>query len=276
MTLHVHPDTQKLLDVFMKDAPHAIILTGKKGVGLGTITHDIAKKSKKIVLTVLPEKDEKVDIEKGTITVQSIRRLYDITKTIEPNGRIIVIDYAERMGAPAQNAFLKLLEEPVEGTQFILLTHQPELLLPTIISRSQLAVVKPVDNKVSQQIINELKITDPTKQAQLLFIAGGLPAELHRLASDDDYFQARAQVVKDAREFVTGSAYSRLQLAHKYKNDRNGALILVEDASRMVQKNLASGGSESLVKTLQRLEKLHLRLSEQGNVKLQLSSAISL
>lgn len=276
MTLHVHPDTQKILDVFMKDAPHAIILTGKKGVGLATITNDFAKKSKKIVLTVLPEKDEKVDIEKGTITVQSIRRLYDITKTIEPNGRIIVIDYAERMGVPAQNAFLKLLEEPVEGTQFILLTHQPEVLLPTIRSRSQLAMVKPVDSSVSQQIINELKVTDSTKQAQLLFIAGGLPAELHRLANDDDYFQSRAQIVKDAREFVTGSPYGRLLLAHKYKNDRNGALVLVEDASRMVQKNLASGGSENLVKTLQRLEKLHLRLSEQGNVKLQLSSAISL
>lgn len=276
MTLHVHPDTQKILDVFMKDAPHAIILTGKKGVGLATITNDFAKKSKKIVLTVLPEKDEKVDVEKGTITVQSIRRLYDITKTIEPNGRIIVIDYAERMGVPAQNAFLKLLEEPVEGTQFILLTHQPEVLLPTIRSRSQLAMVKPVDGSVSQQIINELKVTDSTKQAQLLFIAGGLPAELYRLANDDDYFQSRAQIVKDAREFVTGSPYGRLLLAHKYKNDRNGALVLVEDASRMVQKNLASGGSENLVKTLQRLEKLHLRLSEQGNVKLQLSSAISL
>lgn len=276
MTLHVHPDTQKILDVFMKDAPHAIILTGKKGVGLATITNDFAKKSKKIVLTVLPEKDEKVDIEKGTITVQSIRRLYDITKTIEPNGRIIVIDYAERMGVPAQNAFLKLLEEPVEGTQFILLTHQPEVLLPTIRSRSQLAMVKPVDSSVSQQIFNELKVTDSTKQAQLLFIAGGLPAELYRLANDDAYFQSRAQIVKDAREFVTGSPYGRLLLAHKYKNDRNGALVLVEDASRMVQKNLASGGSENLVKTLQRLEKLHLRLSEQGNVKLQLSSAISL
>lgn len=276
MQLHVHPDTQKILDVFMKDAPHAIILTGKKGVGLATITKDFVKKSKKIVLTVLPEKDEKIDIEKGTITVQSIRRLYDITKTIEPNGRIIVIDYAERMGVPAQNAFLKLLEEPVEGAQFILLTHQPEALLPTILSRSQLATVKPVDVQVSQQIIHDLKVTEPTKQAQLLFIASGLPAELHRLVADEAYFQGRAQVVKDAREFVTGNPYSRLLLAHKYKNDRNGALVLVEDAARMVQKNLASGGSESLVKTLQRLEKLHLRLSEQGNVRLQLSSVISL
>ena len=276
MKLFVHPDTKRSLDVFIRDAPHAVILTGKTGVGLATIATDFSKQAKAITYTVLPEKDEKIDLEKGTITVQSIRRLYDLTRTIEPSGRIIVIDYAERMAAPAQNAFLKLLEEPIEGTRFMLLTHQPELLLPTIRSRSQQLMVKPVSTEVSNEVLDALKVYDATKRAQLLFIAGGLPAEITRLAADEAYFTQRASVVKDARQFVTGSAYDRLLLANKYKNDRVGALTLLSDAAKMLQKSLADGGDEATLRALQRIEAVHKRVTEQGNIRLQLSSALNL
>ncbi len=276
MKLFIHPDTKRSLDVFMRDAPHAVILTGNTGVGLATIAADFAKQSKNILYTVLPEKDEKIDLEKGTITVQSIRRLYDLTKTVEPNGRIIVIDYAERMGIPAQNAFLKLLEEPVEGTRFVLLTHQPGLLLPTIISRSQQLTVKPISLEASNELLDALKVFDVTKRAQLLFIASGLPAELSRLVADDAYFASRALIVKDARQFVTGTAYDRLLLANKYKNDRPGALMLLSDAAKMLQKTLADGGVESTLRAVSRVELVHKRITEQGNIRLQLSSALNL
>jgi DNA polymerase-3 subunit delta' len=274
--LFIHPDTQRSLDVFMRDAPHAVILTGRAGVGLATIATNFAKQSKNILYTVLPEKDEKIDLEKGTITVQSIRRLYDLTKTIEPNGRIIVIDYAERMGTPAQNAFLKLLEEPVEGTRFLLLTHQPGLLLPTILSRSQQLTVRPVSTEGSNELLDALKVFDATKRAQLLFIANGLPAELSRLVADDAYFTARASIVKDARQFVTGTAYDRLLLANKYKSDRTGALTMLSDAAKMLQKTLADGGVESTLRAVTRVELIHKRITEQGNIRLQLSSALNL
>lgn len=251
-------------------------MTGEPGVGLVTVAKQAVASLKGTVEIVLPEKDEKVDIEKGTITVQSIRRLYDSTKTVSPSGRIIIIDYAERMGVPAQNAFLKLLEEPPANTRFMLLTHQPSSLLPTISSRSQQVIVKPISHEQSQALLNELKVTDTTKRSQLLFIAEGLPAELTRLVADDAYFTQRAQIVKDAREYITSTAYTRLILANKYKNNREAALILINDASRMLQKTLANGGNEATILTVERLVKLHKRLSEQGNVRLQLSSALVL
>lgn len=271
MTLFVHPDTQKALDAFLEDAPHALIMSGKRGVGLATIAADFAKKSNKILYTVLPEKDEKIDLEKGTITVQSIRRLYDITKTAEPNGRVIIIDYAERMTHSAQNAFLKLLEEPVEGTQFVLLTHDMGALLPTIISRSQHLMVKPVSLEASNTALDELKISDATKRTQLLFIASGLPAELHRLVAHQDAFDARVQIVKDAREYISGSSYARLKIALRYKNNRAGALVLLEDAVRMLHTSLIKDDAPKTIKTIEKMSKLHTRITEQGNVRLQLS-----
>src|SRR5690606_41517756 len=65
-----------------------------------------------------------------------IRRLYDLART-KGSKKYIIIDYAETMAKPAQNAFLKLLEEPNDQIHFILLSHQPQSLLPTIMSRSE-------------------------------------------------------------------------------------------------------------------------------------------
>lgn len=272
--LAIHPQSQQLLEATLKQKPHALLLTGAPGVGLTTVAREYTASMGSPVLTVLPEKDEKVNIEKGTITVDSIRRLYDTTRTIEPHGRVIIIDYAERMAPAAQNAFLKLLEEPSEGTRFILLTHQPALLLRTITSRAQQVALKPITSQQSAALLDELSVTDQTKRAQLLFIAEGLPAELTRLAQDETAFEARASLVKDARSLVTGSAYDRLLLAKKHKDSREDALTLIGDAMKLLQRTIAASGDVASLRMLTRLERVHKRLTEQGNVRLQLSATV--
>ncbi len=274
MSLVVHPESQRILDAILRGAPHAVLVSGPAGVGLSTIARHYAKESAAQLITVLPEKNEKIDVEKGTITVESIRRLYDVTRTIEPSGRIIVIDYAERMAPAAQNAFLKLLEEPSEGTRFMLLTHQPEWILPTISSRAQRVDVRPITLDQSNELLNGLGVTDATKRTQLLFIAQGLPAELTRLVGDDVAFEARASLIKDARSLVTGSAYERLLIAKQYKDSRENALILLEDALKLLRRTVAANGDAASLRAITRFEVIHKRLSEQGNVRLQLSATV--
>lgn len=59
-----------------------------------------------------------------------------IHRTAAPNGwKLAVIVDAERMNVQAQNAFLKTLEEPPPNTLLLLLSTQPQQLLPTIQSR---------------------------------------------------------------------------------------------------------------------------------------------
>ncbi len=274
MSLFIHPDSQRVLQAVMEARPHAILLTGPYGVGLSTIGQHYAKEAGGQVVTVLPEKESKIDVEKGSITVESIRRLYDLTRTIEPAGRVIVIDYAERMAPAAQNAFLKLLEEPTEGTRFLILTHQPELMLPTVMSRSQQIDLRPITPEQSKELLDALQVADATKRAQLLFIAEGLPAELTRLVQDEDGFTARATLVKDARGLVTGSAYERLLLAKKYKDSRADALTLIEDALKLLKRTIATNGDTASLRMMTRFEVIHKRLSEQGNVRLQLSATV--
>ena len=59
------------------------------------------------------------------------------TKSFEGGRRVCLIMDAERMGTQAQNALLKLLEEPPDDMVLLLCSSQPEGLLPTIHSRCQ-------------------------------------------------------------------------------------------------------------------------------------------
>ena len=267
-----NPASEQQLLSYASHLPGALLITGQEGIGLTEAAKYVSRTSKAITYTVLPEKDEKVDIEKGSITIDSIRRLYKLTKTIEPNGRVIVIDYAERMAKPAQNAFLKLLEEPTEGTHFILLTHQPGLLLPTILSRTQRLDLRLITKEQSSELLDSLKVRDDRQRAQLLFIAGGLPAELTRLVEDAKYFEHRSGIIKDAREYVTGNSYTKLLIAKKYKDNRGEALILLSDAMRLLQNTLVQGGDQATIATITQLEQIYGRIQGNGNIRLQLAS----
>lgn len=270
---YTHPTSQARLEALITDLPQSMLISGPAGVGLTGVAEYFATSLKTPLQVILPEKDDKVDIEKGVISVDSIRRLYDMTKTIETGHRIIAIDYAERMGHQAQNAFLKLLEEPGLHTHFVLLSHEPSRLLPTILSRVQILELRPITSEQSERLLDDLKITDAKKRTQLLFMATGLPAELTRLATDQDYFESRAQIVRDARQFVQGNAYERLKVSQKYKDDRLKALLLLSDAMKMIQKAVREGNSE-LVPVINSLLKAYDRIEANGNVRLQLSVAM--
>ncbi len=55
----------------------------------------------------------------------------------EGRARVFVVRRAEELSISAANALLKTLEEPIDKMHFILLTSQPDALLPTILSRVQ-------------------------------------------------------------------------------------------------------------------------------------------
>lgn len=83
--------------------------------------------------------DEKQGNKKASnkITVAQVRELMDFVNlsTHRHGMRVILIHPAEAMNPNAANALLKTLEEPAPSTLFILVTHNPQQLLPTIRSR---------------------------------------------------------------------------------------------------------------------------------------------
>lgn len=70
----------------------------------------------------------------------SIDRIREVSRSIfqtshEGGWKICVVSGADRITVQAGNAFLKTLEEPSKNTVFMLLTENPQALLPTILSR---------------------------------------------------------------------------------------------------------------------------------------------
>lgn len=274
MNVIIHPASAAILEKMSVALPHAVMLSGQAGLGVSTIAMDIATKQTKTPSIVLPEKDDKIDLEKGTITVDSIRRLYTETRTRQSAKRVIVIDYADRMTHQAQNAFLKLLEEPSESTHFILASHQPDRLLATVLSRVQHFQLSPATTEQSNALLDNLAITDLTKRTQLLFMADGLPAELHRLCADDAYFERRATMMRDARQLLQGSPYSKLLIAHSYRDDRPKSLQLIEDAIRIARRTLSKNMQPELVMYLDRLLHAYERILANGNIRLSIATLV--
>ena len=77
------------------------------------------------------------DPEKKTVPVELIRQARtDIyIRPNESDHKIYLFPRAQDIGLPGQNALLKVLEEPPEYGVFLLLTDNPEKLLPTVRSR---------------------------------------------------------------------------------------------------------------------------------------------
>lgn len=273
MAPFVHAKTERLIDAAWKSDAHGILLVGEKGAGAAHVIAAHLEKAKATVLWIHPEKDDVIDEEKGSISVGQIRALNVTLRSIDKKGRIVVIDHAEKMAEPAQNAFLKLLEEPPAHVRFVLITHSDRRLLPTVRSRVQRIDVLPISLQQSEDLITQHGVADPTKRAQLLFIAAGLPAELTRLISDDDYFTQRAGIVRDARTFISASPFERLKVAHSYKDSRERALLLLSDAIKQLKGATVQSGDGVALGRADGLMHAYDVILQNGNVRLQLAAA---
>jgi len=267
----MHPASEKMLVAVTNNLPQSLLLTGDSGVGLGAISKYIASLRGIKPTVILPEKDDKIDFEKGIINVDIMRRLYNETRTKTAGQRIIIIDYAERMTGQAQNAFLKLLEEPGDGVYFILVSHSVSKLLPTILSRTENLNIKPITTAQSEEMLDSLSVTNKTKRSQLLFLASGLPAELVRLINDEKYFDQMCLLVRDARELLRGTTYQKLLIAHRYKDNRDQVLQLLTISAKILKQSIVSNPQIDSIKHVDKLLETYEHIEANGNIRLCLA-----
>lgn len=89
----------------------------------------------------------------------------------ESDRKVYIIDDAQRMTVQAQNALLKLFEEPPQSCVFFLVTEKKEDLLPTVISRGQLITLFPAGQK---EIVSFLETKHPRLPKTELELAASL------------------------------------------------------------------------------------------------------
>jgi DNA polymerase III gamma/tau subunit len=118
--------------------------------------------------------------ERKLISIEQVRNLVSgsAMRPYEGRNKVYIIDPADALSISGSNALLKTLEEPVRDTTFILLTRSPDLLLPTIRSRSQSIYVggkEPFDGELRDLIVAELKrFAEKGESVALLAIAAAV------------------------------------------------------------------------------------------------------
>lgn len=105
----------------------------------------------------------------------------------EGGWRVVVMDEAERSDrAEVQNILLKTLEEPPPRTVLVLVTHQPDRLLPTIRSRCRRLDLFPLDAAAMEQVLSRALPDMPAgERAALGRIANGAPGQALALAEGE-------------------------------------------------------------------------------------------
>ena len=132
-----------------------------------------------------PAKRAKPSIE---IKVDQIRGLEDFLNVGSHRGklRVALVHPAEDMNEVSANALLKGLEEPPAGAVFLLVSHRPARLLPTIRSRCVALPVGLPSREVAQRWLESQKVQNA---ARWLAYAGGAPLRALDYAADAATFE---------------------------------------------------------------------------------------
>lgn len=95
--------------------------------------------------------------EKTTLTIKQVQDLNGPLSISIRLPRIVWIEEANQLTIPAQNALLKMLEEPPVATSFYLTCESASMLLPTIRSRTKLITLDQIQVTDDPSILADLK-----------------------------------------------------------------------------------------------------------------------
>ncbi len=207
---------------------HAILIEGPEGIGKATLAYrfanhvlshpdpalapdrigdpdpasavsrQIASGASHNLLHLSRPVDEKTGKVKSAITVDEVRRAGRFFAQTSGTGswRIVIIDPADDMNRNAANAILKILEEPPKRALFLVLSHAPGKLLPTIRSRCLPLRLSPLGDDALGAALANLGLDAANGQALFAEAKGSVSEALKLLNyGGGDIIEAYQQVI---------------------------------------------------------------------------------
>jgi hypothetical protein len=254
----LHELTKAHVERFVAQPSHALLIAGHAGIGKQYLAeHMMASLLGKnatdypYLRTITPEKD------KSSIGIEAVRDLQQFLKLKLPTNaawRLIAIPDAQGLTTEAQNALLKLLEEPPERTIFILASSSEQALLPTIRSRvQQLTVHIPAQADVVQYFQTQGYDSKDIQQAYLM--SGGLPGLMQSLLGDLEHPLKSA--VETARKLLQSTQFERLALVDSLSKDKPATLNVLFVLQHMARAAALQGSKATDGSATKRIKQWH-------------------
>jgi DNA polymerase-3 subunit delta' len=161
-------------------------------------------------------------------------------KTFESDFKIMIIWLPEKMHHATANKLLKMIEEPPEKTLFLLVSEEPDKILPTILSRCQLIKIPSFSNEEVKSYLRSTFGTTEIKSTDIARIANGNLLRAIELCENDE----------TARENLENF---KTLMRHAWKRDVLSLISWAEEISslgRESQKNFLSNSLRLLRENL--------------------------
>ncbi len=229
-----HKKQQELLKKTIEHGkiPHALFFCGEQGLGKKIVAIEFIKllncrfplngepcmtcrTCREIEKNIYPELTfvEVGDGEKE-IKVAQIRALRShlVLRSFDGSFKTIIIDNAELLNQEAQNAFLKLLEEPRGKTVFILIAEHSDALLSTILSRVQVLRFYSVPKQEIKKFLMGKKLSE-NQATSITAFSWGRPGRAINFLEDPKEFEKEKQKVKEITQLINADLAFRFQYA---------------------------------------------------------------
>ena len=180
--------------------------------------------------------------EKMVITIEQVREVISRIELRQTEDLFIVIRPVEKLSEEAANAFLKNLEEPKEKVHFILIAKSLNEILPTILSRAGIYILREKGDK-----FREIGADEKTKE------------------------MAKKMMTCGVRELVSFAD----EIIKKKEGARERAMKITEVAIEMSYKTYVLTKKEVFLEKIPKLIELYENLEKNGNVKLQIVACLS-
>jgi DNA polymerase III subunit delta' len=235
-------DEQRLLQSFASGKMHhGWLIAGPKGIGKATLAYRLARYvfahphpddargraslhvpmdsgvARRMIsgghsdLLVLQRpwvaKDKRIKAEISAEDARAVTEFFQRTAG-EGGWRICIVDAADDLSTESANAILKILEEPPDRALFLLVSHSPGGLLPTIRSRcTRLALAPLPEGSVREIVAGIATETDAAKLDNAISLSGGSPGRALDLVNSNGALAFR--------RFAEMAAQRRFEMARK-------------------------------------------------------------